>query len=241
MSTVANETLARHPVVSHEEWLKARTAFLVREKEFTRLRDEPSRARRELPWERVEKAYTFETPEGARTLAELFAGRSQLVVYHFMFAPEADQGCPHCSFWADNFDPVIVHLNQRDVTMVAVSRAPLAKLEAFKKRMGWSFRWASSGEGDFNYDFGASFRPEEVQAGAGFYNYRMGPVGRDREGVSVFYREASGTVFHTYSAYARGIDILNTAYNYLDLVPKGRDEDGLEFVQAWVRHHDRYE
>ena len=241
MSTVANETLARHPVVSHEEWLKARTAFLVREKEFTRLRDELSRARRELPWERVEKAYTFETPEGARMLAELFAGRSQLVVYHFMFAPEADQGCPHCSFWADNFDPVIVHLNQRDVTMVAVSRAPLAKLEAFKKRMGWSFRWASSGEGDFNYDFGASFRPDQVQAGAGFYNYRMGPVGRDREGVSVFYREASGTVFHTYSAYARGIDILNTAYNYLDLVPKGRDEDGLEFVQAWVRHHDRYE
>lgn len=241
MSTVASETLARHPVVSHEEWLRARTALLAREKEFTRLRDELSQARRELPWERVEKSYVFETPDGPRTLADLFDGRSQLVVYHFMFAPEADQGCPHCSFWADSFNPVIVHLNQRDVTMIAVSRAPVAKLEAFRKRMGWSFTWVSADEGDFNYDFGAAFRPEEVQARSGFYNYRVGPVGRDREGVSVFYRDDQGAIYHTYSTYARGIDLQNTAYNYLDLVPKGRDEAALSFVQAWVRHHDRYQ
>ena len=182
----------------------------------------------------------FETPEGRWTLAELFEGRSQLVVYHFMFNPASEQGCKHCSFWADNFNPIIVHLNQRDVTMVAASRAPLAKLEAFRQRMGWSFRWVSAGESDFNYDFGVSFRPEQVQGGTGFYNYKWGPAMPDREGVSVFYKDAGGNIYHTYSAYARGIDLQNTAYNYLDLVPKGRDEDGLEFTQAWVQYHDRY-
>jgi predicted dithiol-disulfide oxidoreductase (DUF899 family) len=240
MSKVAGDVLSGHAVVSHDKWLKARTKLLAREKEFTRARDELSRARRELPWERVEREYVFETTEGRRTLGELFEGRSQLVVYHFMFAPEWDEGCPHCSFWADNFDPVIVHLKQRDVTMIAASRAPLAKLEAFRKRMGWSFRWVSSGGSDFNYDYGVSFRPEEVEGGTGFYNYRTGPVPSDREGVSVFYKDGSGALFHTYSAYARGIDLVNTAYNYLDLVPKGRDEDREEWVQAWVRYHDRY-
>ncbi len=240
MSKATSETMVRHPVVSHEEWLAARTAFLEREKEFTRLRDALSRARRELPWERVEKEYVFETAEGPRTLAELFDGRSQLLVYHFMFGPDWEEGCPSCSFWADNFNPIVVHLNHRDVTMVAASHAPLAKLEAFRKRMGWSFRWVSSADSDFKYDYGASFRPEEVKGG-GYYNYRMGPTGStEREGASVFYKDPSGAVFHTYSAYARGIDLMNTAYNYLDIVPKGRDEEKEKWVQAWVRHHDRY-
>ncbi len=241
MSTVASEALARHPVVSHDEWVAARMALLAREKEFTRARDALSRARGELPWERVDKEYVFETTEGPRTLAQLFDGRSQLLVYHFMFAPEWDEGCPSCSFWADNFNSVIVHLNHRDVTMVAISRAPVAKLEAFRKRMGWSFRWVSSGGNDFNYDYGVSFRPDQVK-GEGFYNYRLGPTGStDREGASVFYQDPSGAVFHTYSAFARGIDLVNNAYNYLDMVPKGRDEEKEVWVQAWVRHHDRYQ
>jgi predicted dithiol-disulfide oxidoreductase (DUF899 family) len=230
-----------HAVVSHEEWLSARIALLAKEKEFTRLRDDLSRQRRELPWEKVEKQYVFDGSKGKETLADLFENRSQLVVYHFMFPPEWDAGCPHCSFWADNFNPIIIHLNQRDVSMVAISRAPLAKLGAFKKRMGWSFKWLSSGENSFNYDYNVSFTPEEVKRGTDFYNYRSGGAGyEDREGTSVFYKDNNGKIFHTYSAHARGIDILNTAYNYLDLVPKGRDEDRLEFTQAWVRHHDKY-
>jgi len=214
---------------------------LAKEKEFTRLRDELNRERRQLPWEKVEKRYVFDGPKEKETLADLFENRSQLVVYHFMFTPEWNEGCPHCSFWADNFNDIIVHLNQRDVTMVAISRAPLAKLEAFKKRMGWSFKWLSSSDTDFNYDYQASFKPDEVKAKSAFYNYRPADVGHvDREGTSVFYKAANGDIFHTYSAYARGIDMMNTAYHYLDLVPKGRDEDKLEFTQAWVRHHDKY-
>ncbi len=237
MSTVV--ALEKHPVVSREEWLAARTALLAKEKEFTRLRDELSAARRALPWERVEKTYVFDTTAGQQTLAELFGDRSQLIVYHFMFNPLADEGCPHCSWWADNFDDQIVHLRHRDITMVAASRAPLAKLEAFKGRMGWSFNWVSSGEGDFNYDYQASFRPEEVRAGKGFYNYQLSTIWADREGVSVFYKDAAGAVYHTYSTYARGIDLLNTGYNYIDLTPKGRDENGRN--QSWLRYHDRYE
>jgi predicted dithiol-disulfide oxidoreductase (DUF899 family) len=231
-----------HPVVSREEWLSARKAFLAKEKEFTRLRDDLSRQRRELPWVKVERPYAFDGPRGKETLAQLFAGRSQLVVYHFMFAPEADAGCPHCSFWADNFNGIDVHLNHRDVTLVAVSRAPLARIEAFKKRMGWSFKWVSSSGTDFNYDYHVSFTPEAIESGAVIYNYVKTDMDMsDREGVSVFYRDAKGGVFHTYSSYARGIDMLNGAYHFLDLVPKGRDEDSLEFTQAWVRYHDRYE
>ena len=242
MATSTVETLKKHTVVPHNEWLSARTAFLEKEKEFTRLRDQLSKDRRELPWERVEKQYIFDGPKGEETLADLFEGRSQLIVYHFMFAPEWDAGCPHCSFWADNFNPIIVHLNQRDATMVAISRAPQEKIEAFKKRMGWGFKWLSSGKNSFNYDFYVSFSPESLKNGTAYYNYRKAEFGhQDREGVSVFYQDDSGSIFHTYSAYARGIDLLNTAYNYLDLLPKGRDEDHLNFTQAWVRHHDRYD
>jgi predicted dithiol-disulfide oxidoreductase (DUF899 family) len=231
-----------HPVVSHEEWLSARTAFLVKEKEFTRLRDELSRQRRELPWERVDKEYVFDGPNGKETLAELFENRGQLIVYHFMFPPDWDEGCLHCSFWADNFNGIGVHLNHRDVTFVAISRAPLAKIEPFKKRMGWNFKWVSSFHSDFNFDYQASFTPEEVRAGAAYFNYaKTDPGLTDREGISVFYKDEIGAVSHTYSCYARGIDMMNGAYHYLDLVPKGRDEEGLEDPQAWVRHHDRYE
>ncbi len=231
-----------HPVVSPQEWLSARTALLAKEKEFTRLRDELSQQRRALPWVKVDKQYVFDGPSGKETLAELFEDRSQLIVYHFMFPPEWDEGCPHCSFWADNFNGIDVHLNHRDVTFVAISRAELSKIEPFKKRMGWSFKWLSSFSNDFNFDYQASFTPEEVHSGTAFYNYAQRDVGLpDREGCSVFYQDESGAVFHTYSCYARGIDMLNGAYHYLDLTPKGRDEDRLESNQAWVRHHDRYE
>ena len=242
MTNDGSNSIKAHPVVSHEEWLSARTAFLAKEKEFTRLRDELSRQRRALPWEKVDKQYVFDGPSGKETLAELFETRSQLIVYHFMFPPEWDEGCLHCSFWADNFNGSGVHLNHRDVTFVAISRAPLAKIEPFKKRMGWSFKWVSSFHTDFNFDYQASFTPEEVHNGAAFFNYaRTDPGLTDREGTSVFSKDGSGAVFHTYSCYARGIDMMNAAYQYLDLVPKGRDEEGLEDPQAWVRHHDRYQ
>jgi len=234
--------LENHTVATREAWLAARTAFLAKEKELTRLRDELGRQRRELPWLRLDKSYVFDAPSGKQTLGELFANRSQLVVYHFMFHPAWDEGCRHCSFWADHFNGIGVHLNHRDVSFVAISRAPLPKIEAFKKRMGWSFKWLSSFGNDFNHDHGVSFTPDELQRGPVTYNYAQEKTDmQEREGVSVFYRDAHGTVFHTYSAYARGIDLLNTAYNYLDLVPKGRDEERLEFTQAWVRHHDRYQ
>lgn len=228
-----------HPVVSRSEWIAARTELLRKEKEFTRARDALSQARRDLPWEAVTKDYAFDGPNGKETLAGLFDGRSQLVVYHFMFAPDWEAGCPHCSFWADNFDRVIVHLNQRDVTMVAVSRAPYGKLAAYEKRMGWTFKWVSSGPSRFNFDFNASFTPEEVAAKSARYNFKVQDPGEtDREGVSVFYKDPSGAVYRTYSAYARGIDMLNSAYHYLDLVPKGRDEGGRG--PFWVRRHDEY-
>jgi predicted dithiol-disulfide oxidoreductase (DUF899 family) len=230
---------ASHKIVSHQEWLKASTDFLAKEKEFTRLRDDLSRQRRELPWEEVTKNYVFEGPDGEHALADLFEGRSQLIVYHFMFSPDWEAGCPHCSFWADNFNPVIVHLNQRDVTMLAISRASSKKLEAYKRRMGWTFRWLSSSRTDFNFDFQASFKPEDINAGKVFYNFKTQPVRMsEREGASVFYKDAGGKIFHTYSTYARGIDLMNTAYNYLDIAPKGRDENGRS--QYWVRRHDEY-
>ena len=231
----------KHPVVSHDEWLAAQKAFLTKEKEFTHQREELSRQRRALPWEKLDKPYVFEGPDGTVSLSDLFGGRNQLIVYHFMFPPEWDEGCPHCSFWADNFNGIIVHLHQRDVSFVAISRAPLPKIEAFEKRMGWTFKWLSSDDGDFNYDFRASFHPGEIESGAPLYNFGTSEPGfTDREGVSVFYKDKDGGIVHTYSTWARGIDIFNTAYHYLDVVPKGRDEDRLEFSQAWVRHHDRY-
>jgi predicted dithiol-disulfide oxidoreductase (DUF899 family) len=229
--------LTEHTVVGHDEWVAARTALLAKEKEFTRSRDDLSRQRRELPWERVEKDYVFEGPRGSETLVDLFDGRSQLIVYHFMFEPEADAGCPHCSFWADSFDRNVAHLAAHGTTLVAVSRAPFAKLESYRRRMGWSFHWSSSGDSDFNADLRVSFAPDEYESRV--YNYgSQAPGLGDREGVSVFVRDGDD-VFHTYSAYARGIDLLNSAYNYIDLTPRGRDEEGRQ-PQYWVRRHDEY-
>jgi predicted dithiol-disulfide oxidoreductase (DUF899 family) len=230
-----------HPVVPADEWTSARKALLAKEKEFTRLRDELTRQRRDLPWEEVTQEYFFEGADGTRSLPQLFDGRSQLIVYHFMFPPEWDDGCPHCSFWADNFNGTLGHLRARDVTMVAVSRAPFPKLAGYAKRMGWSFPWFSSAGTDFNYDFHVAFRPEDLAGGTAVYNYGSTEPGfEDREGVSVFYAGDGGRVFHTYSAYARGIDNLNGAYHYIDLVPKGRDEAGHDNPQYWVRRHDEY-
>ena len=235
-----SSSLKSHRVVSHKEWLAARTALLAKEKKFTELRDELSQQRRELPWEAVAKAYVFDGPDGKQALAELFDGRSQLIVYHFMFDPSWDAGCLHCSFWADNFNPVIVHMNHRDATMIAVSRAPYSKLAAYQKRMGWNFKWVSSHEHDFNSDYNVSFTPEELANQQAFYNFKMqNPGHSEREGMSIFFKDEKGGVFHTYSAYARGIDLLNTAYNYIDLTPKGRDEGGRN--QYWVRRHDEYD
>ena len=230
-----------HQIVTHNEWIAARRGFLAKEKEFTRLRDELSRERRRLPWERVEKEYVFQGENGKETLADLFGKRSQLIVYHFMYAPDWDIGCRSCSFWADNFNGIIAHLNQRDVSMVAVSRAPLEKLQAQARKLGWTFKWVSSSENDFNFDYKVSFSPEMLARDEALYNF--GTEKRNSgelPGVSVFFKDG-GEIFHTYSAYSRGIDMLNTAYHYLDIAPKGRDEDGLSYPMAWVRHRVAYE
>jgi predicted dithiol-disulfide oxidoreductase (DUF899 family) len=229
--------------VSQDEWLAARKAHLMREKEFTRLRDQLSAERRALPWVKVEKNYVFDGPNGKETLADLFAGRSQLLVYHFMLGPEWEAGCKSCSFLADHIDGSIIHLAHRDVTFVVVSRAPLSKIEAYKKRMGWRFKWVSSYGSDFNSDYHVSFTQDDLTKGKTYYNYqvRESPSEGEAPGVSVFYKDATGDLFHTYSAYARGLDMLVGAYNYLDLAPKGRDEDGLPFTMDWVRRHDEYE
>jgi predicted dithiol-disulfide oxidoreductase (DUF899 family) len=230
-----------HPIVSEAEWLTARKELLAKEKQFSRLRDELSAQRRNLPWVKVEKEYTFDTPAGKRILADLFAGRSQLIVYHFMFGPGWEEGCPSCSFLADHFDGPVVHLAHRDAAFVVISRAPLAQIEAFRKRMGWRFPWASSHGSDFNYDYHVSFTREERESGNACYNYEnRGFPSDEGPGASIFYKDASGTVFHTYSTFSRGLDILIGTYNFLDLVPKGRDEDALAFSMSWVRHHDKY-
>lgn len=228
-------------VVSHEQWVTERVAFMAKEKEFTRLRDELSRQRRELPWEKVTKSYVFDGPRDKETLADLFEGRSQLVVYHLMFSPDWDEACKSCSFWADNFNGIDIHLAHRDITFLAISRAPLPKLEAYRKRMGWSFKWVSAGESDFNYDFQVSFDPKTGQSGAAYYNYGTSvAVGEEMPGVSVFYKDpVTGDIYHTYSAYSRGIDLLNGAYNYIDLTPRGRDEG--EQIMSWLRRRDQYE
>ncbi|RKH62942.1 DUF899 domain-containing protein [Corallococcus llansteffanensis] len=231
----------QHKIVSREEWLEARKRLLTREREFTHLRDALSQERRELPWVRVDKPYVFQGPHGEETLSQLFAGRSQLIVYHFMFAPEWDAGCKSCSFWADSFNGIITHLEHRDVSMVAIARAPLAKLQAYERRMGWSFKWLSSHESDFNHDFGVSFTPEELAQKRATYNY--GPLKHDisdMQGISTFAKDSDGTLFHAYSCYARGVDMMNAAYQYLDLVPKGRDEQGLAFPMEWLRRRDEY-
>jgi predicted dithiol-disulfide oxidoreductase (DUF899 family) len=232
--------MSAHPVVSRSEWIEARRTLLQREKEFTRARDALSAERRKLPWVRIDKAYAFEGPAGKETLADLFAGKSQLAVYHFMMGPDWPEGCKSCSFWADNFNGVDVHLAHRDLALAAVSRAPLAKIEAFKRRMGWTFKWVSSFGSDFNRDFNVSFTPEERARGV-FYNFEQRSFPSDEApGMSLFVREG-GAIFHTYSCYARGLDMINAAYHILDLAPKGRDEAGLPYTMSWVRHHDRYE
>jgi predicted dithiol-disulfide oxidoreductase (DUF899 family) len=228
-------------VVSEAEWLVARKDLLTREKELTRLRDELSRHRRELPWVKVDKGYIFDGPDGRETLADLFDGRSQLIVYHFMFGPGWEEGCKSCSYLADHFDGANWHLPHRDVTFVVISRAPLSELEPYKKRMGWRFKWLSSHGNDFNFDYHVSATEQAKAKGKMFYNYRTDELMSDEmPGLSVFYKDENGDVFHTYSTYARGLDILVGVYNLLDLVPKGRDEDDLDFTMDWVRRHDEY-
>ena len=229
----------RNKTVTRDEWVKARKRLLVKEKAFTKLRDKLSAERRALPWEPVTREYVFDGPAGKQTLSELFDGRSQLIVYHFMFHPDWSAGCPHCSHWADSFDRPIIHLNQRDVTMIAVSRAPYEKLAAYHKRMGWTFKWMSSFGNDFNFDFNVAFTPEEVKKKTAFYNFAVGdPFAPEREGISVFVKDRKGRIFRTYSAFARGIDMMNVDYQYLDLTPKGRDERGRG--PYWVKRRDEY-
>jgi len=235
----------QHRVVSHGEWVEARKRHLVEEKKFTKLRDQLSQARRDLPWELVEKEYVFEGLQGKKTLDQLFDGHGQLVIYHAMFNPETasehttwttDSPCFACSFWMDNFDRVVVHLNHRDIAMAAVSRASVDKIEAYRKRMGWEFPWLSSQGSDFNFDYHVSFKPGEKE---GEYNYLEGPISlSELPGVSVFVREG-GKIYHTYSAYARGLDMVNVAYHYMDLVPKGRDE-GPQGMGSWLHRYDEY-
>jgi predicted dithiol-disulfide oxidoreductase (DUF899 family) len=229
-----------HRVVSREQWIEARKQHLAREKEFTRLRDRLSAERRALPWVRVDKEYWFEAPEGKVTLADLFGKHSQLIVYHFMLAADWEEGCARCSFWADNLQGIDVHLAARDVTLLTVSSAPLERITRFKTRMGWTHQWVSSAGGDFNRDYQVSFTPRDLE-GEIYYNYAWTKSSlTERPGISVFYKDTDGTVYHTYSCYARGLDMLNGAYHYLDLVPKGRDETGPAPHMTWVRLHDSY-
>jgi predicted dithiol-disulfide oxidoreductase (DUF899 family) len=232
--------MTNHTLVSAKEWLVSRRQLLEKEKEFTLARERLAAERRALPWVEVEKDYVFETPTGKKTLLELFAGRSQLVVYHFMFGPDAAAGCPGCSFWADTFDHIEPHLNARDTSFLAVSRAPLARLLAYRARLGWTFPWASALGNEFNHDLGVGFSAEEIAAEAPLYNYGKEQVrGAEKPGISVFARDGV-RIFHTYSCYARGLDMMNAAYQYLDLVPKGRDEQGLDFSMSWLKRRDEY-
>ena len=233
--------MEEHAVVSHEEWLAARLELLAKEKEFTRQRDALSAERRRMPWVRVDKEYLFDTPGGNKSLADLFGRKSQLIVYHFMFGPNWEEGCKSCSYLGDHFDGMLVHLAHRDTTLAAISRAPLPQIEAFKKRMGWRFPWASSYGTDFNADFHVSFSQDQMARGKMYYNYGETEFPSDEApGLSVFYKGKDSAVYHTYSTYARGLDILVGVYNFLDVTPKGRDEEGLKHTMAWVRHHDRY-
>jgi predicted dithiol-disulfide oxidoreductase (DUF899 family) len=241
--------MIKHHIVSHEEWIQARKRFLAKEKAFTHHRDELSRERQALPWERVEKHYVFESEQGKETLADLFGKYNQLIIYHFMFDPDWDLGCKSCSFWADNFDGIIPHLHQRDVSMVAVSRAPLRKLQEQARKLGWKFKWVSSFGSDFNFDYGVSFSADAIEREEAFYNYGTQKVtieshtkkaATELPGVSAFFK-SDGEIYHTYSAYSRGIDTFNAAYQFLDVAPKGRDEGSLSFPMAWVKHRIAYD
>ena len=245
MSTIQTDTsksLQQHRVVSSERWLAERKALLAREKELMHLHDQIASERRALPWELVEKDYHFDTPRGRRSLADLFEGRRQLLVQHFMLGAGWEQGCPSCSYMADHTDGMSIHLAHRDITMIAISHAPLAEIERFHRRMGWRFEWASASGSDFNHDYGVSFTPDEVAAGEVYYNYGKGNfAGQEAPGISVFYKDDAGTVFHTYSTYGRGVEVMMGAYQMMDLTPKGRDEEDVPYKMNWVRHHDRYE
>ena len=231
--------MTSHTVVSEEEWIEARKKLLAKEKEFTHMRDQLSAERRALPWVKVEKDYVFDGPEGQQSLSDLFDGKSQLMIYHFMLGPDWEEGCPSCSFWADNFNDIDIHLAHRDISFLAVSRAGHEKIEKYKQRMGWNFKWMSSLNNDFNYDLCVSFTPEEKEANEITFNYREQPYFIDEiAGVSVFYKNEQDDIFHTYSTYSRGLDMLNGAYNYIDLAPKGRDEEN---GMSWLRRHDQYE
>jgi predicted dithiol-disulfide oxidoreductase (DUF899 family) len=231
--------MTAHNIVNHTDWIQQRKGLLAKEKDFMRARDALSRARRALPWERLEKRYVFEGADGPRTLADLFGKHSQLAMYHFMYAPEWEAGCKSCTFWADSFDHAAPHLAARDVSFYAISRAPYPKLAGYRKRMGWSFPWVSSAGSDFNFDYQVSFDTSKREH---VYNYeqRVTDDGPEMPGFSVFARDGE-SIFHTYSTYARGIDMLNVTYQILDLVPKGRDEDELRFTMQWLRRRDEYD
>lgn len=231
-----------HKTVSREAWMEARLAHLANEKEFNRQRDKLSQERRDMPWYKLDKAYEFQGSDGAESLADLFDGRSQLVVQHFMYGPDWEEGCPSCSFWADGYNGFQIHLAHRDITMVTVSNAPLDRLDAYKKRMGWDFKWVSSMGGEFNSDFDVTFTPEEMEKEEVYYNYRKTTFpASEAPGISVFYKDDAGDIYHTYSCYSRGLDMLNAAYHYMDLAPKGRDEAELPWGMAWLRRNDSYE
>jgi predicted dithiol-disulfide oxidoreductase (DUF899 family) len=231
-----------HQIVSRQEWIEARKAHLAREKELTRARERLSEERRALPWVKVDKPYLFDAADGRKTLADLFKGKNQLVVQHFMFAPDWNEGCKSCSFWADGFERMIPHLAARDTTLVAVSRAPLPKLLAFRSRMGWTFDWVSSAANDFNYDYAVSFTPDDLKSGNRIYNFGTTDFSiEEAPGISVFYRNEAGDIFHTYSCFSRGLDMMNAAYHYLDLTPLGRHEEGLPYPMDWVRLRDQYQ
>jgi predicted dithiol-disulfide oxidoreductase (DUF899 family) len=234
--------MIQHEVTTRDKWVAARKELLAAEKEITRQKDELSRRRRELPWVKVDKNYVFDGPKGKQSLGDLFEGHSQLIIYHFMFGPGWKEGCPSCSFVADHLDGTLAHLTHRDVTLAVVSRASAPEIEAFKKRMGWGFTWVSSFYNDFNFDYHVSFKKEDFAKGKVYYNFDVTEFpAEEAPGASVFYKEKSGEIFHTYSTYGRGAELILGTYNLLDIAPKGRDEDGLAFSMAWVRHHDRYD
>ena len=227
-------------IVSQEDWLVARQELLKEEKEFTRKRDELSEKRRSLPWVKIEKEYTFEGPDGRVSLSDLFQGHNQLVIYHFMLGPDWESGCKSCSFWADNFQNLTPHLAARDVSFLLVSRAPIEKIQAFKQRMAWDTKWVSSLGSDFNFDYNVSFDNQALEDNTAYYNYRKGTFpSEEAPGISAFIKQ-DGNIYHTYSAYSRGLDMLNTAYHILDITPKGRDEDNLSYTMDWLRHRDAY-
>lgn len=241
-TTVTELSATNHPVVSKDEWIARRKVLLAREKELTRLQDQIARERRALPWVRIEKNYVLNTLDGQRRLADLFEGRSQLLVQHFMFAPGWEQGCKSCSYMADHLDGMKVHLEHRDITPLVVSRAPLTEIERFRQRMGWQFKWVSSNGSDFNHDFGVTFSQEELARGQVYYNYAMQSLSTEEApGISVFYKDGAGDIFHTYSTYGRGLEVMMGAYKLMDLTPKGRDEKDVPHKMYWVRHHDSYE